>query len=159
MFTSNDQWTVLSYVNIGNIHIYIYIALLSYKSCMNFRKWCELRRNYRPGESSQICALFQLWLDGTCRWGSLQLEGLPGQGMLGLSCALVFSAAGWNLSPRSAAVSRVPRATLGEGIRSSGTWLFFPGLESHIIWRSLCSWGREPCNVLYEEHIEMHLHM
>jgi hypothetical protein len=27
-----------------------HIALLSYKSCMNFRKWCELRGNYPPGE-------------------------------------------------------------------------------------------------------------
>jgi hypothetical protein len=27
--------------------------------------------------------------------------------------------------------------------------LFFLGLESHIIWRSLCSWSREPYNILY----------
>jgi hypothetical protein len=135
-----------------------HIALLSYKSCMNFRKWCELRGNYPPGESSQICALFQLWLDGTCRWGSLQLEGLPGQGMLGFSCAWVFSAAVWNLLLRSAAVSRVPRAKLGQGIRLSGTWVFFLGLEPHIIWWSLCSCRTEACNILYEEHIDMHMH-
>jgi hypothetical protein len=86
-----------------------------------------------PGENSHICALFQLWLDGTYRWSLLQLEGRPGQGMLGLSCAWVFSATGWNLYLRSAAVSRVPRSTLRQGMRLSGTWVFFQGLEPHVI--------------------------
>jgi hypothetical protein len=36
-------------------------------------------------------------------------------------------------SLRSAAVSRAPRATLRQGMRLSGTWVFFPGLEPHVI--------------------------
>jgi hypothetical protein len=132
MFTY-DWWTLLSYVNIGKIHTYLHehIVLLSYINHV----WilCELRRNYPPGENSQICALFQLWLDGTCRWGLLQLEGRPRQGMLGLSRAWVFSATGWNLSQRSAVAKRVPRSTLRQGIRLSGSWAFFPGLKPHVI--------------------------
>jgi hypothetical protein len=61
------NWEYWSHVNIGIIiYIHKHIIFLSYKSSMNFRKWCELRRNYPPDESSHIHFLLRLWYDGTC---------------------------------------------------------------------------------------------
>jgi hypothetical protein len=73
---------------------------------------------------------------------SVAVRRLPMTGKLGLSCEWMFSRLDGNLSLRSAAVCRVPRATLGrQAMRLCGTWAFFQGLEPHVIWKSLCSWS------------------
>jgi len=135
MFTY-DRWTVLSYVNIGKIHIYMHehIALLSYKSCMNFRKRSSSEEITHLVKFPDMCAFSTLigW-NLSLRFAAIRRPPRIGDAWIKLRMSVFGSWMELVSSLRSAAVSRAPRATLRQGMRLSGTWVFFPGLEPHVI--------------------------
>jgi hypothetical protein len=129
-----------------NTYAHEHIALLSYKSCTNFRMVRPQRKLPTWWQFQDMCPVSALtgW-NLSRRFAAVRRPPTTGviancNGHFANSSVPQRQVTSSHINSNAQLnPSRVPKATLGQGIRLSGTWLFFLRLEPHIIWRSLCS--------------------